>query len=312
MKRFLVRRFIYSILALIGATVLVFSLSRVVGDPRLVYAQEGGYGITEEQWELLGEKLGLDKPVIVQYGIWLGNAARGDLGNSLLDQRPVTEIIVSRVGATFKLALVAWIFATVVGVPLGVLSAVRRSGFWDYLGRGFALLGQTLPPFWIGIMGILIFAVKFGWLPSSYQYEAGLNLKSYVLPGLTLGWLAAAGYTRLTRSAMLEILDSEFIRLARAKGVNSTMVIWKHAFRNAIIAPLTFSSLILGGFITGTVVVETVFSWPGLGRLAVEATYDNDFALMTGCVLLFTLMFVGVNFVTDVIYAYVDPRIRFG
>jgi ABC-type dipeptide/oligopeptide/nickel transport system permease component len=311
MNRFLVRRFLYSILALIGATVLVFSLSRVVGDPRLVYAQEGGYGITEEQWELLGKKLGLDKPVIVQYGIWLGNTARGDLGNSLMDQRPVTQIVASRIGATLKLALVAWIFATVVGIPLGVLSAVKRSSFWDYLGRGFAIFGQTLPPFWIGIMGILIFAVKLGWLPSSYQYEEGLNLKSYVLPGLTLGWLAAAGYTRLTRSAMLEILDSEFIRLAKAKGVKSTLVIWKHGFRNAIIAPLTLSSLILGGFITGTVVVETVFSWPGLGRLAVEATIDNDFALMTGCVLLFTLMYVVVNFVTDVLYAYADPRIRY-
>ncbi len=311
MYRFLVRRFLYSILALIGATVLVFSLSRVVGDPRLVYAQEGGYGITEEQWELLGKKLGLDKPVIVQYGIWLGNTARGDLGNSLMDQRPVTQIVVSRIGATFKLALVAWIFATVVGIPLGVLSAVKRSSFWDYLGRGFAIFGQTLPPFWVGIMGILIFAVKLGWLPSSYQYEEGLNLKSYVLPGLTLGWLAAAGYTRLTRSAMLEILDSEFIRLAKAKGVNSTLVIWKHGFRNAIIPPLTLSSLILGGFITGTVVVETVFSWPGLGRLAVEATIDNDFALMTGCMLLFTLMYVAINFVTDVLYAYADPRIRY-
>ena len=306
------RRAAYSMFALIGATILVFSLSRLVGDPRLIYAQEGGYGIPQETWERLGEKMGLDKPVIVQYTIWLGKTVRGDLGNSLLDQKPVTGIIASRVGATLRLAGVAWVFATLVGIPLGILSAIKRGCVLDGMARTFALLGQTLPPFWIGIMGILIFGVQLGWLPSAYQYEPGLNLSSYVLPAVTLGWFAAAGYMRLTRSAMLDVLDSEYMKLARAKGVSNLVLIWKHAFRNAIIAPLTFSSLILGGFITGTVVVETVFSWPGLGRLAVEATWDNDFALMTGCVLLFTVMFVGVNFITDVIYAYVDPRIRYG
>ena len=311
MQQFLLRRFFYTLLALIGATVLVFALSRVMGDPRLIYAQEGGYGIPEATWEKLGEEMGLDKPVIFQYAIWLGKAVRGDLGNSLLDQRPVSEIIVTRIGATFRLAAVAWAFATIVGIPLGVVSAVKRGGVWDAIARVFALLGQTLPPFWIGIMGILIFGVKLGWVPAAYQYDSGLNLSSYALPALTLGWFAAAGYMRLTRSAMLEVLDMEYMKLARAKGVGGSVLVWKHAFRNAIIAPLTFSSLILAGFITGTVVVETVFAWPGLGRLAVEATVDNDFALMTGCVLLFTLMYVGVNFVTDVIYAYVDPRIRY-
>lgn len=311
MRSFLMRRAAYSMFALIGATILVFSLSRLVGDPRLIYAQEGGYGIPQETWERLGEKMGLDKPVIVQYAIWLGKTVRGDLGNSLLDQKPVTGIIMSRVGATLRLAAVAWVFATLVGVPLGILSAVKRGGVLDGMARTFALLGQTLPPFWIGIMGILIFGVKLGWLPSAYKYEPGLNLSSYVMPAVTLGWFAAAGYMRLTRSAMLDVLDSEYMKLARAKGVSNVVLIWKHAFRNAIIAPLTFSSLILGGFITGTVVVETVFSWPGLGRLAVESTWDNDFALMTGCVLLFTVMFVGINFITDVIYAYVDPRIRY-
>ena len=312
MRSVLMRRAAYSMFALIGATILVFSLSRLVGDPRLIYAQEGGYGIPQETWERLGEKMGLDKPVIVQYAIWLGKTVRGDLGNSLLDQKPVTVIIMGRVGATLRLAAVAWVCATLVGVPLGILSAVKRGGVLDGIARTFALLGQTLPPFWIGIMGILIFGVKLGWLPSAYKYEPGLNLSSYVMPAVTLGWFAAAGYMRLTRSAMLDVLDSEYMKLARAKGVSNVVLIWKHAFRNAIIAPLTFSSLILGGFITGTVVVETVFSWPGLGRLAVESTWDNDFALMTGCVLLFTVMFVGINFITDVIYAYVDPRIRYG
>lgn len=310
MYRFIARRVVYAGFTMILATLLVFAMSRVVGDPRLLYAQEGGYGITEEQWERLGERMHLDKPVVVQYFFWLGDALKGDLGESLLDRRPVTQGIAQRVGATLQLALAAWLFATFMGVPLGVLSAVKRGSMWDYLGRGVALTGQTLPVFWIGIMGILIFSVKLGWLPTGTRPE-DFSIKHFILPAITLGWFPAAGYLRLTRSAMLDVMDAEYIKLARAKGVRATGIVWKHAFRNAVIGPLTFSSLVLAGFITGAVVTETVFAWPGLGRQAFISVENNDFPMMVGLMLLFTAMFLVVNLVTDILYAYVDPRIRY-
>jgi len=282
-----------------------------VGDPRLLYVQEGGYGLSPEAWDALGVKLHLDKPVAVQYLYWLRDAVQLDLGDSMLDRKPVSEILYDALGPTLQLAFFGWIFATAVGIPLGVLSAVKRGSVWDYLGRGIALLGQTLPVFWVGIMGILIFAVQLRWLPVGTMPDE-FSFKHFIMPAITLGWFSAAGYLRLTRSAMLDVMDSEYIKLARAKGVNSTMVLWKHAFRNAIIAPLTFSSLVLAGFITGAIVTETVFSWPGLGRLAFTAVDDNDFPLIVGLMLLFTFMFLVVNLITDILYAYVDPRIRYG
>lgn len=310
MTRFIIRRVGYMMVTMLVATLLVFSLSRIVGDPRLLYVQEGGYGLSPEAWDALGVKLHLDQPVAVQYLYWLKDAVRGDLGDSMLDRKPVVEIMFDATGATLQLAFFGWMFATLVGIPLGVLSAVKRGSVWDYLGRGVALLGQTLPVFWVGIMGILIFAVQLGWLPVGTRPEE-FSAKHYVMPAITLGWFSAAGYLRLTRSAMLDVMDSEYIKLARAKGVNATVVLWKHAFRNAIIAPLTFSSLVLAGFITGAIVTETVFSWPGLGRLAFSSVDDNDFPVMVGLMLLFTFMFLFVNLITDILYAYVDPRIRY-
>ena len=311
MSRFIVRRIFYMFVTMMIATLLVFSLSRIVGDPRLLYVQEGGYGLSPEAWDALGVKLHLDKPVAVQYLYWLGDAVTGDLGDSMLDRKPVAEIMWDALGATLQLAFFGWMFATLVGVPLGVLSAVKRGSVWDYLGRSVALAGQTLPVFWVGIMGILIFAVKLEWLPVGTRPEE-FSPKHFIMPAITLGWFSAAGYLRLTRSAMLDVMDSEYIKLARAKGVNSTAVLWKHAFLNAIIAPLTFSSLVLAGFITGAIVTETVFSWPGLGRLAFSSVDDNDFPVMVGLMLLFTFMFLVVNLLTDILYAYVDPRIRYG
>lgn len=312
MVRFLVQRLAFMALALVGATLLVFSLSRAGGrDPRFLYAQEGGYGLSPAMWEELGRRLHLDKPLVVQYFLWLGDTLRGNMGESLMDRRPVASKIRERVPNTLRLALAAWIFATVVGVPLGVLSAVRRGSVWDYLARTFALIGQAAPVFWIGLMFILIFAVKLRLLPSGTMGE-GISVKHYILPSITLGWLAAAGYLRLTRSAMLEVLDSEFIKLARAKGVPEWQVIWKHAFRNALIPPLTLSAIILAGFLAGAVVTETVFSWPGLGRLAYEAVLSDDYALITAAVLVFTAGYLVLNFLTDLAYAVIDPRIRIG
>ena len=292
------------VVVVFAATALVFGLSRVNGDPRLVLLDEY---TSKEQWDAWGVKLGLDKPLIVQYGIWVGNAARGDFGQSLGHRTNSLDVIITRIPGTLQLTAGAFIFAFIVGVPLGVFSAVRRGSAFDYIGRTFALFGQALPPFWLGIMLILIFAVELGWLPT---YGRG-GIKHYILPSITLGWLAASGFLRLMRSSMLEVLDSEFVKFARSKGVNSRRIIWKHALRNAMLAPLTYAGLLLAGLITGTVVTETVFAWPGLGRLAVQSVFANDFPVMTGIVMLFTVVYVGMNFVVDIAYAYLDPRIRY-
>ncbi len=305
--KFLVRRFIFSVLAVLGATILVFALSRMAGDPRDLFAGTEGYAFTPEAWEMMGEELGLNRPLAFQYAIWLGKIVRGDWGQTLIGRFDVFSVIVEKIPATARLATVAWFFSTIIGIPLGVLSAVRRSSIWDYGGRAIALFGQATPSFWVGIMAILIFAVYLGWLPSGRSGD----WQHFVLPTITLATEPLAGYLRLTRSAMLEILDSQYIVLARAKGVNSTSVVWKHALRNAIIPPLTVSGLLLASLLTGSVIVESVFAWPGVGRLAVQAVMDNDFQVLTGIVLLFTTVYVVLSFVVDLAYALVDPRIRY-
>jgi len=309
MRKFLVRRFFSSIIALIGVTVIVFVLSRQVGDPVALLVSDGGYGLSDEAWQAQRAKLNLDKPIPIQYILWLADVLQGDLGHDLSDGYPVAEKIKEKIPNTFRLAAVAWIVATLVGIPLGVLSAVKRGSIIDYLARSFAVLGITLPAFYVAIMGILIFAVKLGWVPVAGSGE-GFAWRNYVLPVATLSWGAAAGYTRLTRSAMLEVLDSEFVRLARLKGVSNRMVIWKHALRNSLIVPFTVSALLLAGFITGTVIVEVVFAWPGLGRLAVEAVTNNNLNLVVGTTLMFGLIFIIVNFLVDIGYVFIDPRIR--
>lgn len=317
MGRYLLRRAWFGVFSLFAATILVFGISRLAGDPLDLYVQEGGgYGLTPEQRENITQYLGLDKPLVVQYFLWIGKALRGNLGETLLDRAAVLPLITDKMGATAQLAFAAWLFAVITGIPLGILSAARRGSFIDYVARGTALFGQALPQFWIGIMAVYLFAVKLGWLPATGRGFEGQSLveeiKHFILPTITLGWLGSATYVRLTRSAMLEVMDSEFIKLARAKGVSQVAVIWKHAFRNSLIAPITYSSLFLAGFITGATVIELVFAWPGLGRLALAATVNNDFALLTGIVLFFAAAYVFFNFIADILYAYADPRIRYG
>ena len=303
MTVFLVRRFFYGIAVVIIVTLIVFFLSRASGDPRTFFMNEY---TTKEQWDAWGREWGLDKPVIQQYGLWLGRALTGNLGKSLRENRPVQDVIMERVPATVQLAAGAFIFALLLGLPFGVLSAVWRGSWLDYFGRTIALFGQALPPFWLGIMLILIFAVQLEWLPTSRRE----GIPHFILPSITLGWLTAAGLLRLVRSAMLEVLDSEYIKMARAKGVSANTVVWKHAFRNAMIAPLTYTALVFVAFLTGAVVTETVFSWPGLGELAVRSVNNLDLAVLSGVVLILTVLYVVVNFITDVLYAVIDPRIR--
>lgn len=304
MARFLLRRLGASMFAIFIATILVFAMSRLAGDPRNLFLT---VETTPEMWEAWGEKFGLNRPLVVQYFVWLGKAVKGDMGSSLNESRPVRDMITDRLRPTAELALTGWSLAIAIGIPLGVLSAVRRATVWDYIGRTFALMGQALPPFWLGLVLILVFAVTLDWLPAGTRG----GFSNLVMPALTLALINAASNLRITRSAMLEVLDSEFVKFARSKGVSRTKVIWKHGFRNAVIAPITNAGLLLAAFLAGTVVTETVFAWPGLGRLAIDAVRTNDFPVMTGVTLVFTVLYVGANFFVDMAYAFVDPRIRY-
>lgn len=318
MKRYMLRRVIFLFISLFGATMVVFGLSQMAQDPRELFIPEGGYSMTDETWDALGAKYGFDKPVPIRYALWMGRALTGDLGTSLSYQEPVTTVIASRMGATIQLAILAWIFAISVGVVLGVLAAVKRATLFDYLGRGFALFGQALPPFWTGIVAIFLFAVTWELLPSSGRgptdefFFSWTKFRHMVLPSIVLGWPAAAGIMRLTRSAMLDILDSEFIKLARAKGVSNNAVIFKHALRNSLIPPLTSAFLLFAGYLNGALVVETVFAYRGIGWVALnKAVYNNDFPLLLGTVFLFMIFYAVFALIADLSYVFIDPRIRY-
>ncbi len=309
MRTFVLRRLFYAFLTVVGGTLLLFILSRMAGDPRVLYMDD--YSKPDpEVWERLGEKFHLDKPVPVQYAYWVWDITRGEFGESIAATRPVEDVIYSRLWNSIQLGAVAWALGTLVGVPLGMLSAVKRGQPIDYLGRALALTGQSLPSFWVAIMAILVFAEILGWLPSATKGE-GFAVRNFVMPAVVLGWLPAASYLRLTRSSMLEVLDSEYVKFARSKGVGMTTVLWKHTFRNALLTPLTFSALLLLGFVTGTTVVEVVFAWPGLGRLAVESVWGNDFPVLSAIMLMMVVLYAVVVLALDLLYALVDPRIRY-
>lgn len=311
MAQFFARRLVFMFISVVGATVVIFTLSRVAQDPRELFVPDSGYGISPEAWEELGNKLGFDKPVVVQYFLWLGRMLRGDFGESLSMQQPVSTIIGGKIGATVQLAIGGWIVAILLGVPIGVLAAVKRGTVFDYLGRAIALFGQALPGFFVGILLILIFAVQFEWLPVGTR-PVDFDIKFYILPCITLGWAPAAGIMRLTRSSMLEIMDSEFVKLARAKGVSNMKIIWKHALRNSLIPPLTSALLLMAGFLNGALVVETIFAWPGIGWIALSrAVYDNDLPLLLGTVFVFIAIYLVFALLADILYAFIDPRIRY-
>ena len=303
MKTFFLRRLTYSIVLLLATTIFVFIMSRQSGDPRHLFLSEQS---TQAEWETWGVELGLDKPTWQQYVIWLGNAVTGDFGESIRQRRPALDVVIERIPATLEMAFGSFLFSAVTGIPLGVLSALKRGSLLDYLGRTFALVGQAAPVFWLGIVLVLIFSVNLGWLPVARRG----GWEHYILPSVTLGWLFASSFLRLTRSAMLEVLDSEFIKFARAKGVDNSLVIWKHAFRNALLPSLTYAGLLLAGLITGAVITETIFSWPGLGSLAVTSVLQLDFPVLTAIVCVITLAYAGMALLIDLLYAVADPRIR--
>ena len=304
MQKFLVRRFFISIVTILIVSVIIFIMSRAAGDPRAMLLDDYS---TMEDWERMGKALGLDKPYYQQYGIFIKDALKGEFGMSIKQGRPAMHIVMERLPATLQLAGASFALSLLIGVPLGVLAAVKRGTPIDLFGRAVALIGQSAPPFWLGIMLMFFFSVHLGWVPPFGREDP----RGIILPAITLGWFYAAANLRLIRSAMLDVLDSEYIKLARAKGVSSQTVIVKHALRNAIIPALTFAGVTLGALVPGSLVVETVFAWPGLGKLAVDALFGLDYALLQAVVIIFTLLYVAASFLVDVLYAFIDPRIRY-
>ncbi len=304
MLKYIGFRIFQALLGLWFIATLVFILSRSIGDPAEVFTARNS-GVDAR--EIMAAKLGLDRPVHEQYLKFLGQLVRLDLGDSVSNGIPVTQILVERMPATFTLGLVALIFALAFSLPLGVLGAVYRDSAIDWIAKVLAFLGQSMPPFWSGIMLIILFAVVWEMLPPAGKG----GWTSYILPGFTLGWGVMAGMVRLVRSSMMDVLDSDYVAMARAKGLPEAVVIGKHALRNALLPVLTYSSLVLGAFMNGSVVVEQVFAWPGIGTSAVQSVVRRDFPVIQGVVIVFGSFFILINLFVDILYAVIDPRIKY-
>ncbi len=305
MQRYIIVRLFHAFLALFAMSIIVFSLARISGNPMDVLLPEDA---TVQDFEIMSERWGLDKPLHMQYLVYVGNVLSGDFGTSIKwPGRSTRDLIFARLPATLELSFLALIVAAMLALPLGVMVAVKKDTGIDYAGKVVALLGQAAPSFWVGIVLIWIFAVTLEWLPASGRG----GLTSLILPAFALGWFQVAAVMRLTRSSMLEVLDSEYVKLARIKGIPNWKVIWKHCLRNAAIAPLTYFGFIIGGFLTGSVVTETVFAWPGVGLLAIDALRARDFQVVQSVVLFFGVIYIASNLLVDILYAYLDPRIRY-
>ena len=303
MGRYITRRAGYSLLSLFLLSLTIFFFIRVTGDPAALLVEPGA---SEADIAAIHHQFGLDRPLWVQYGLFMATVLHGDFGQSFYYQTPVLDLYFDRLPNSLILASVAMAFSLIVGIPTGILAAVRVGRFWDSAGKLFALLGLSLPSFFVGLLLILLFSVYLGWLPSS---GSGTPLH-VIMPAFALGWYFAASHMRLTRSSMLEVLGSEYIKLARLKGLPQSLVIAKHAFKNALIPVLTLAGINLVLMINVAVVVETVFAWPGIGRLLYEGISFRDFPVVQGIVIMGGTMIVMVNLFVDIVYAVIDPRIR--
>jgi peptide/nickel transport system permease protein len=305
MQRFVARRALQSLLAIWVMSLIVFSLARFTGNPLdMMLPLEAG----PEDYERVSKHWGLDKPLVLQYVIFLSKAVQGDFGNSWKwHGYSAMGLVAARLPATLQLAGFALVISVLIALPVGVLSAVKKGTGWDSVAKIVALLGQSLPGFWLGIVLMWIFAVHLGWFPTSGRG----GIQYMVLPAITLGWFQVAVIMRLVRSSMLDVLDSEYVKLTRIKGLAEWKVIWKHCLRNAAIAPLTFFAIIAGVLMTGSVVTESVFSWPGTGLLVVDAVRARDFQVVQAVVIVFSGIFILTNLLVDILYAYLDPRIRY-
>jgi ABC-type dipeptide/oligopeptide/nickel transport system permease component len=304
MKQFVLRRIGYAAISLLLLSMTIFIFVRVTGDPTVLLVEPGA---SRADVEALQKDLGLDQPYVAQYGYFMAGLARGDFGRSFYYRTPVLELYLSRLPNSLLLAVAAMSFSLLIGIPSGIIAAVRVNKWWDSAGKIFALLGLSMPSFWVGLLLILFFSVFLGWLPSSGSGTAWHIL----MPAFALGWYFAAAHMRLTRSSMLDVLGSEYVKLARLKGLPEALVIGKHAFKNALIPVLTLAGINLVLMVNVAVVVETVFAWPGVGRLLYEGIAFRDFPVVQATVLLGGVMIVMVNLAVDLLYAVIDPRIRY-
>ena len=304
MIRYILKIIFQAIICLVGVTIIIFLLTHLSGDPVLLMVSPEA---TQEDIELMRKTLGLDKPLYEQYGIFLSKAIRGDFGKSLRWDRSNIELFFERFPNTLLLATSAIVFAVLAGIPIGIISAVKLGKWFDHIGKVFAFLGQAMPVFWLGVMLILLFAIRLHVLPTSGMG----SWKNLVMPTFTLGWYVTASLTRISRSSMLDVLDSEYIKMARTLGVPEIVIIAKHALKNAFIPILTLGAVNFIIMLNGTVVTETVFNWPGIGRLVVDAIRTRDFPLVQTCVLIASSMYIFANLFVDILYAYLDPRIRY-
>ena len=305
MGRFLARRLVLTIPVLLGVATLVFSLIHLIpGDPAQAMLGEAAL---QSDVEELRRQLGLDRPLVEQYAVFLGGLVKGDLGTSLRTGMPVTEQIVERMPATFELAAAAMLVAILFSMPLGIAAAVRRGTVVDHAAMTVSLAGVSVPNFWLGPLLAIVFAVELGWLPVSGRG----TWAHLVLPAVSLGAALAAILARMTRATMLEELREPYVQAARARGVSRSRAIMRHAFRNSLIPVVTLIGLQFGAVLTGAVITETIFAWPGIGRLLIQSIGFRDYPLVQGCILLIALTYVAVNLLTDMLYGVLDPRIRY-
>ena len=303
-KHDLLKRIAQSLIVIIGIGAIVFVITHLTGDPTdLLLPQEA----TEDDRLLLRHQLGLDRPIPVQFVEFMFRMIQGDFGRSFRHQSPALTLLLNALPATIRLTLFAMALSIVAAVPIGIFSATRPGTLCDRIGMVVALIGQSMPVYWAGLMMILLFAVKLHWLPST----SGSGFRSMIMPAVTLGMFAMAAIARFTRSAMLDVLDTDYIRTARIKGLAEWVVVLKHALKNAAIPVITMTSLQFGRMLAGTVIVETIFSWPGVGRLAVQAIYNRDYPVVQAAVFITSLIFVLINLLVDIIYTYIDPRITY-
>jgi ABC-type dipeptide/oligopeptide/nickel transport system permease component len=303
MRKYIIRRLGYSVISLVLLSLTIFFFVRVTGDPAVLLVEPGA---SKADLEQIRQQFGLDRPLFIQYGHFVSALVRGDFGQSFYYRTPVLELYLSRLPNSLMLAAAAMALSLLIGIPSGILAAVNVNGWWDRVGKIFSLLGLSLPSFWVGLVMILFFSVYLGWLPSS-----GAGTASHlIMPAFALGWFFAAAHMRMTRSSMLEVMGSEYVKLARLKGLPERLVITKHAFKNALIPVLTLAGINLVIMVNVAVVVETVFAWPGIGRLLYEGIAFRDFPVVQATVLLGGVMIVVVNLLVDILYAVIDPRIR--
>jgi peptide/nickel transport system permease protein len=292
-----------ALISILGASLIIFIISRLSGDPVALMLPMDA---PQSAVAALRQELGLDRPMWEQYLLFLWKAVQGDFGQSYRWQMPALTLVFDRLPATIALASAAFAFSLMLAIPLGVLSAVYRGSWIDQIGRIIAMLGQAVPPFWVGLILILVFAVGLQWLPA---FGAG-GIQHVILPAIALGWYPVAAQTRIIRSGMLEVLDSDYIRMGRAVGTPERLLIWKYAFRNALLPLVTIMGVYFASMLSGAFVVETVFAWPGLGRTVVEAVFSRDYPVVQAGVLVTSILFVLSNFLVDLSYGLIDPRIR--